>query len=178
MATIDDFALCIPAELMAEVKAWAAHDTTSLNAFMVDAVSEKIAALRERAWLAERGGAAGCRSLTACWQRPGPGHRGRVTTCRKAGWRLRRRADRGRRGEGTETGRRQRAPLQPRHEAGEPAPEPWPAAPGSAGPAARPPRPPRAEAAKLRVDRFVAPVLVAAALGGAVGAVLVKVFGS
>ena len=56
MATIDDFALCIPAELMAEVKAWAAHDTTSLNAFMVDAVAEKIAALRERAWLAERGG--------------------------------------------------------------------------------------------------------------------------
>jgi hypothetical protein len=34
-----------------------------------------------------------------------------------------------------------------------------------------------AEAAKLRMDRYIAPVLAAAAIGGAIGAVLVRVFG-
>ncbi len=35
-----------------------------------------------------------------------------------------------------------------------------------------------AETGKLRMDRYVAPLLAAAAVGGAIGAVLVKVFGS
>jgi hypothetical protein len=43
---------------MADVKAFAAQDAVSLNQFIVQAAAEKIAALKARAYLAERGGRA------------------------------------------------------------------------------------------------------------------------
>ena len=53
MAT-SNYALRIPPTLMAEIKAWAERDASSVNQFIVVAVAEKIAALRERRYFAER----------------------------------------------------------------------------------------------------------------------------
>ena len=54
MATISNFALRLPPSLMEEVKALAARDAVSINQFLVQAAAEKVAALKERGYLAER----------------------------------------------------------------------------------------------------------------------------
>lgn len=54
MATVSNYALRIPPTLMTEIKAWAERDASSVNQFIVVAVAEKIAALKERRYFAER----------------------------------------------------------------------------------------------------------------------------
>lgn len=55
MATVSNYALRIPPTLMTEIKTWAERDASSVNQFIVVAVAEKIAALKERRYFAERG---------------------------------------------------------------------------------------------------------------------------
>jgi hypothetical protein len=54
MASISNFALRLPPSLMEEVKAFAAQDSISVNQFVVQAAAEKVAALKARAYLADR----------------------------------------------------------------------------------------------------------------------------
>ncbi len=54
MATISNFALRLPPSLMEDVKAIAALDQISINQFVVQAVAERVAMLRERGYLAQR----------------------------------------------------------------------------------------------------------------------------
>ena len=54
MATISNFALRIPPSLMEDVKKMAKQDSVSVNQFLVQAAAEKVAALQERGYLAER----------------------------------------------------------------------------------------------------------------------------
>ncbi len=54
MASISNFALRLPPSLMEDVKAIAAVDQISINQFVVQAVAERVAMLRERGYLAQR----------------------------------------------------------------------------------------------------------------------------
>ena len=54
MATVSNYALRLPVSLMADVKALAESDTVSVNQFIVVAVAEKVAALRERQYFETR----------------------------------------------------------------------------------------------------------------------------
>ena len=55
MASVSNFALRLPPSLMEDVKAIAAKDSVSVNQFVVQAVAERVAMLRERGYLAQRG---------------------------------------------------------------------------------------------------------------------------
>jgi len=54
MATVSNYALRLPVSLMTDVKALAESDTVSVNQFIVVAVAEKVAALRERRYFEAR----------------------------------------------------------------------------------------------------------------------------
>ena len=54
MMTVSNFALRIPASLMADVKALGIRDAVSVNQFLVQAEAEKVATLKARGYLAER----------------------------------------------------------------------------------------------------------------------------
>jgi len=54
MASVSNFALRLPPSLMEDVKAIAANDSVSVNQFVVQAVAERVAMLRERGYLAQR----------------------------------------------------------------------------------------------------------------------------
>ena len=54
MASVSNFALRLPPSLMEDVKAIAANDSVSINQFVVQAVAEKVAMLRDRGYLAQR----------------------------------------------------------------------------------------------------------------------------
>jgi hypothetical protein len=54
MASVSNFALRLPISLMEDVKAIAANDQVSINQFVVQAVAERVATLRERGYLASR----------------------------------------------------------------------------------------------------------------------------
>ena len=54
MASVSNFALRLPPSLMEDVKAIAAKDSVSVNQFVVQAVAERVAMLRERGYLAQR----------------------------------------------------------------------------------------------------------------------------
>jgi hypothetical protein len=54
MASVSNFALRLPLSLMEDVKAIAAHDQVSVNQFIVQAVAERAALLRDRGYLAQR----------------------------------------------------------------------------------------------------------------------------
>ena len=54
MTTVSNFALRISASLMEDVEALATQDAVSVNQFLVQAVAEKVAALKARSYLAER----------------------------------------------------------------------------------------------------------------------------
>lgn len=54
MASVSNFALRLPPSLMADVKAIAANDSVSVNQFIVQAVAERVAILRDRDYLAQR----------------------------------------------------------------------------------------------------------------------------
>ena len=54
MASISNFALRLPPSLMEDVKAIAANDSVSINQFVVQAVAERVAMLRDRGYLAQR----------------------------------------------------------------------------------------------------------------------------
>jgi hypothetical protein len=54
MASVSNFALRLPPSLMADVKAIAAADQVSVNQFIVQAVAERAALLRDRGYLAQR----------------------------------------------------------------------------------------------------------------------------
>jgi hypothetical protein len=54
MASVSNFALRLPPSLMEDVKAIAAKDSVSINQFVVQAVAERVAMLRERGYLAQR----------------------------------------------------------------------------------------------------------------------------
>ena len=55
MATISNFALRLPPSLMDDVKMLATQDAVSVNQFLVQAAAEKVATLKARGYLAERG---------------------------------------------------------------------------------------------------------------------------
>ena len=54
MASISNFALRLPPSLMEDAKAIAAADSVSVNQFIVQAVAEKVATLRDRGYIAQR----------------------------------------------------------------------------------------------------------------------------
>ncbi len=54
MASVSNFALRLPPSLMEDVKAIASVDQMSINQFVVQAVAERVAMLRERGYLAQR----------------------------------------------------------------------------------------------------------------------------
>ena len=54
MAIPHSFALRIPGSLMEDIEALAAQDAVSANEFLVQAVAEKVAALKARDYLEER----------------------------------------------------------------------------------------------------------------------------
>ena len=54
MASVSNFALRLPPSLMEDVKAIAASDDVSVNQFIVQAVAERVAVLRDRGYLAQR----------------------------------------------------------------------------------------------------------------------------
>ena len=54
MASVSNFALRLPPSLMEDVKAIAAKDLVSVNQFVVQAVAERVAMLRDRGYLAQR----------------------------------------------------------------------------------------------------------------------------
>jgi hypothetical protein len=54
MASVSNFALRLPPSLMEDVKAIAAADAVSVNQFIVQAVAERAAMLRDRGYLAQR----------------------------------------------------------------------------------------------------------------------------
>jgi hypothetical protein len=54
MASVSNFALRLPPSLMEDVKAIAAADSVSVNQFIVQAVAERAAMLRDRGYLAQR----------------------------------------------------------------------------------------------------------------------------
>ena len=54
MASVSNFALRLPPSLMNDVKAIAASDDVSVNQFIVQAVAERVAVLRDRGYLAKR----------------------------------------------------------------------------------------------------------------------------
>jgi uncharacterized protein (DUF1778 family) len=54
MTSVSNFALRLPPSLMADVKAIAAADSVSVNQFIVQAVAERAAMLRDRGYLAQR----------------------------------------------------------------------------------------------------------------------------
>jgi hypothetical protein len=54
MASVSNFALRLPPSLMEDVKAISAKDSVSINQFVVQAVAERVAMLRERGYLAQR----------------------------------------------------------------------------------------------------------------------------
>ena len=54
MASVSNFALRLPPSLMEDVKAIASKDSVSVNQFVVQAVAERVAMLRERGYLAQR----------------------------------------------------------------------------------------------------------------------------
>lgn len=54
MASISNFALRLPPSLMEDVKVIAANDSVSINQFVVQAVAERVAMLRDRGYLAQR----------------------------------------------------------------------------------------------------------------------------
>ncbi|MGG5890774.1 YlcI/YnfO family protein [Falsiroseomonas sp. HC035] len=53
MATYGNYALRLPASLMADLRAAAERDGVSMNGFIVQAVAEKVAALRARGFLGD-----------------------------------------------------------------------------------------------------------------------------
>ena len=53
MATVSNFAFCIPLPLMEDVKALPTHDSVSVNRFLVQAAAEKVTTLKARGYLAE-----------------------------------------------------------------------------------------------------------------------------
>jgi HicB-like protein involved in pilus formation len=54
MASISNFALRLPPSSMEDVKVIAANDSVSVNQFIVQAVAERVAMLRDRGYLAQR----------------------------------------------------------------------------------------------------------------------------
>ena len=54
MTAVSNFALRISASLMKDVEALATQDAVSVNQFLVQAVTEKVAASKARSYLAER----------------------------------------------------------------------------------------------------------------------------
>ena len=54
MASVSNFALRLPPSLMEDVKTIAASDNVSVNQFIVQAVAERVAVLRDRGYLAQR----------------------------------------------------------------------------------------------------------------------------
>jgi hypothetical protein len=54
MATVSNYALCIPLSLMKEVKDLAKQDETSVNQFIVLAVAERVGALKAQAYFVRR----------------------------------------------------------------------------------------------------------------------------
>jgi HicB family len=54
MASVSNFALRVPPSLMEDVKAIAASDSVSVNRFIVQAIAERVAVLRDRGYLAQR----------------------------------------------------------------------------------------------------------------------------
>ena len=54
MASVSNFALRLPPSLMEDVKALSALDSVSINQFVVQAVAERVAMLRDRGYLAGR----------------------------------------------------------------------------------------------------------------------------
>jgi hypothetical protein len=78
MATVSNFALRLPPSLLEDVKALAARDAVSINQFLVQAAAEKVAVLKARGSLAERGARAvagdfGCVLAKAGTPTPVPG---------------------------------------------------------------------------------------------------------
>ena len=56
MASVSNFALRVPPSLMEDVKAIAAKDSVSVNQFVVQAIAERVATLRDRGYLAQLAG--------------------------------------------------------------------------------------------------------------------------
>ena len=54
MASVSNFALRLPPSLMEDVKLISSKDLVSVNQFVVQAVAERVAMLRERGYLAQR----------------------------------------------------------------------------------------------------------------------------
>jgi HicB family len=54
MASVSNFALRLPPSLMEDVKAIASNDSVSINQFVVQAVAERVAVMRDRGYLAQR----------------------------------------------------------------------------------------------------------------------------
>ncbi len=54
MASVSNFALRLPPSLMEDVKAISSRDLVSVNQFVVQAVAERVAMLRERGYLSQR----------------------------------------------------------------------------------------------------------------------------
>ena len=73
MATYGNYALRVPASLMEDLRAAAACDGVSMNGFIVQAVAEKVAALRARGILRTLGTAEQAAYLEARAARARPG---------------------------------------------------------------------------------------------------------
>jgi hypothetical protein len=54
MASVSNFALRLPPSLMEDVKLISSKDLVSVNQFVVQAVAERVAMLRDRGYLAQR----------------------------------------------------------------------------------------------------------------------------
>ncbi len=54
MASVSNFALRLPPSLMEDVKALSAQDSVSINQFVVQAVAERVAIMRDRGFLRAR----------------------------------------------------------------------------------------------------------------------------
>jgi HicB family len=54
MASVSNFALRLPPSLMVDVKAISESDSVSVNQFIVQAVAERVAIMRDRGYLAQR----------------------------------------------------------------------------------------------------------------------------
>jgi hypothetical protein len=54
MASVSNFSLRVPPSLMEDVKAIAASDSVSVNQFIVQAIAERVAVLRDRGYIAHR----------------------------------------------------------------------------------------------------------------------------
>lgn len=71
MASVSNFALRLPPSLMEDVKAIAAKDSVSINQFVVQAVAERVAMLRDRGYLAQRAARAVPGAITRILEKAG-----------------------------------------------------------------------------------------------------------